>query len=255
MAVDFHPSRGRTISAVIPTHNRAGLLPRALDSALAQRRRPDEVIVVDDGSTDETADVLARYGDAVRVIRKQQGGVSSARNVGVSQSRGELIAFLDSDDFWDEDHLMTMERAIDATHGGAALYFSDLRLSERRGGGTIWERSGCSIATRQEIAPDALDWLLLPRQPMMIPASIVRRDMYLAVGGSETHLVCRGDTHLFFKLGLAGPLCAVAGVASIGMRCDQDSRFRSPLIRPSGVPQTFAAVASAANSLVREIAI
>ena len=90
----------RTISVIIPAWNRAREVCRAIDSALAQTLPPLEVIVVDDGSTDETPEVLARYGDRIRVVRQSNQGVAAARNAGIAVARGELLAFLDSDDVW-----------------------------------------------------------------------------------------------------------------------------------------------------------
>jgi glycosyltransferase involved in cell wall biosynthesis len=90
---------------VIPTYQRAHLITRAVDSALACIRRGDEIIVVDDGSTDETSHVLAPYQGRVRYIRKPNGGAGSARNHGMHASRGDLVAFLDSDDEWMPDKL------------------------------------------------------------------------------------------------------------------------------------------------------
>lgn len=88
------------VSVVIPTYNSAPLVVEAVRSVLAQTRPAAEVLVVDDGSTDDTADRLAGFGPSVRVIRKENGGVSSARNRGVSEATGDLIAFLDADDVW-----------------------------------------------------------------------------------------------------------------------------------------------------------
>lgn len=89
-----------TVSVVIPAYNAAWCVAKAIDSVLAQDYRDFELIVVDDGSTDDTAKVLAAYGDAIRVIRKPNGGLSSARNTGIAAARGEFIAFLDADDWW-----------------------------------------------------------------------------------------------------------------------------------------------------------
>jgi glycosyltransferase involved in cell wall biosynthesis len=91
------------VSVIIPTHDRAPLVIRAVDSALTQSHVDLEVIVVDDGSTDGTSELIAeRYGDEDRVIYSYQerSGVAGARNAGIARSRGDLVAFLDSDDAW-----------------------------------------------------------------------------------------------------------------------------------------------------------
>lgn len=88
------------VSVIIPTFNRGWTIADAVESVLVQDYRPFELIVVDDGSTDDTEQVLMRYGAEIRVIRQGNRGVSAARNTGIQHSRGELIAFLDSDDTW-----------------------------------------------------------------------------------------------------------------------------------------------------------
>jgi glycosyltransferase involved in cell wall biosynthesis len=89
-----------TVSVVIPAYNAAWCVGKAIDSVLAQDCGDREVIVVNDGSTDDTISVLTGYGDAIRVIDQRNGGMSNARNAGIRTARGEFIAFLDSDDWW-----------------------------------------------------------------------------------------------------------------------------------------------------------
>jgi glycosyltransferase involved in cell wall biosynthesis len=90
------------LSVVIPTWNRAGLVCEAIESALSQRDGQVEVIVVDDGSTDGTANLLEqRYSNQIKLLRlPRRGGAGAARNAGVSQATGDFLAFLDSDDLW-----------------------------------------------------------------------------------------------------------------------------------------------------------
>jgi glycosyltransferase involved in cell wall biosynthesis len=88
------------VSVILPTYNRAWTIKVAIDSILDQAYGNLETIVVDDGSSDDTADLLASYGDRIRVIRQANRGVSAARNTGIRTATGELIALLDSDDRW-----------------------------------------------------------------------------------------------------------------------------------------------------------
>jgi glycosyltransferase involved in cell wall biosynthesis len=88
------------VSVTIPTFNRAHLLGHAIDSVLRQTYADVEIIVIDDGSTDNTADVVAKYGDRVRYYWQPNGGLGAARNAGLDRATGDWIAFLDSDDYW-----------------------------------------------------------------------------------------------------------------------------------------------------------
>jgi glycosyltransferase involved in cell wall biosynthesis len=88
------------VSVVIPAYNAAWCIQRAIDSVLAQDFRDFELIVVDDGSTDDTARILAGYNDALCVVSKRNGGLSSARNAGIAAANGRYVAFLDADDWW-----------------------------------------------------------------------------------------------------------------------------------------------------------
>ena len=89
------------VSVIIPTCNRAALVQEAVASVLAQTWREFELLVVDDGSTDDTPEALAPYASRIRLLRREsRGGVSAARNAGIAAARGEWLAFLDSDDLW-----------------------------------------------------------------------------------------------------------------------------------------------------------
>ncbi|MCU0561375.1 MAG: glycosyltransferase [Desulfobacterales bacterium] len=93
-------AEGPAVSVIIPTYNRAWCLRQAVDSVLSQEYKAFEVIVVDDGSTDDTPRLLAEYAGRITVLRQANRGVSAARNAGIAAARAELIAFLDSDDLW-----------------------------------------------------------------------------------------------------------------------------------------------------------
>lgn len=116
-------------SVVIPTYNRAGMIRRAVDSVLAAISPGDEVIVVDDGSTDGTDDVMASYADKIRYVRTPNGGAGRARNRGIAEARHPLVAFLDSDDEWMIDRLLLGRRLLQA-RPDILFCFSDLALRQ-----------------------------------------------------------------------------------------------------------------------------
>lgn len=103
-----------TVSVVIPVFNGREWVRAAVESALAQTERAREVIVVDDGSTDDTPAVLGSYGDRIRAISQRNSGVASARNAGMRAAEGDLIAFLDADDVWHPRKLELQTRALAA---------------------------------------------------------------------------------------------------------------------------------------------
>jgi glycosyltransferase involved in cell wall biosynthesis len=104
-----------SVSCVIPTYNRVSLLDRALRSAVPQCEPGDEIIVVDDGSTDDTEKLVGACDGPVRYVRIPHAGAGSARNAGVQAAQGDLIAFLDSDDEWIPGKL-SWQRAVLERH-------------------------------------------------------------------------------------------------------------------------------------------
>ncbi|HSE36866.1 MAG TPA: glycosyltransferase [Blastocatellia bacterium] len=110
------------VSVIIPTYNSANYVIDAVDSVLNQSFDDLEVLVIDDGSTDETESLLSRYSEPVRYIRQQNGGVAVARNRGISESRGRYVAFLDADDTWLPDKLAVQIGALRAHTGHRFCY-------------------------------------------------------------------------------------------------------------------------------------
>ncbi len=120
------------ITVAIPTYNRAALLPRAIDSALAALAPGDEILVVDDGSTDDTAAVVAAYRAPVRYLPLPHGGLAAARNAGLAHAANPLVAFLDSDDEYMPDKL-TLQRAVLARRPELVMALSDFGHRSPRG--------------------------------------------------------------------------------------------------------------------------
>lgn len=130
-----------TVSAVIPAYNAAPFIARAIESVLAQTRPVLEVLVVDDGSRDETAVIAERFGPPVRVIRQANAGPSAARNHGARLSRGEWIALLDADDAWLPTKLERQSRYFDdAAVGAVHCYVVDEPQRFRYEGELTFER-------------------------------------------------------------------------------------------------------------------
>lgn len=124
--------RAPGFSIIIPTYNRAAFLERAIDSVLSQIRPGDEVIVVDDGSDDDTPHILGKFGDRITVIHADHGGAGRARNLGLQRARKPLVAFLDSDDEWLSGKL-DVQRAFMAHRPDILYCFTNFRVESRSG--------------------------------------------------------------------------------------------------------------------------
>ena len=111
-----------SVSIIIPTFNHAAYLPAAVESALSQSRPPHEIIVVDDGSTDETNHVAARYADRIQYVYQQNQGLSTARNTGISRATGDAIVLLDADDLLEPAYISIMTTALDIAPEAAAVF-------------------------------------------------------------------------------------------------------------------------------------
>jgi glycosyltransferase involved in cell wall biosynthesis len=119
------PGGESRVSVIIPTHNRAALVPRAVSSALYQCREGDEVIVVDDQSDDDTEERLRPFGDRILYRKVRRGGAGRARNVGIGLAQNPLVAFLDSDDEWMPGKL-EVQRSLLRARPDVLFCFSDL---------------------------------------------------------------------------------------------------------------------------------
>jgi glycosyltransferase involved in cell wall biosynthesis len=143
------------VSVIVPTHNSATFVEAALASVLAQTYTDYEIIVVDDGSTDETGEVLRRFDGRIICHWQQNQGASAARNAGIRSARGELVCLLDADDFWRPDKL-SRQVAVMAANPSVGLLFADAMEAD---GATVQK---ASILKTMKFGPEALSQIPLP---------------------------------------------------------------------------------------------
>jgi glycosyltransferase involved in cell wall biosynthesis len=205
------------ISVIVPTFNRWPLLGHALDSVLAQTLRDFELLVVDDGSTDGTAEELKKIGSPLGFFVTARKGVAAARNLGVSQARGRYIAFLDSDDTW-LPRKLERQAAFMAQHPE----FQICQTEE------IWVRNGIRVNPRAVHRKPSGD-ILLPSLALCLvspSAVMMTKELFERVGGfDESFPVCE-DYDLWLRIGaeFSVPLIAEALVVKHGGHADQLSR-------------------------------
>ena len=184
------------VSVIIPAHNAGTFVAETLDSALAQTMRDFEVIVVDDGSADGTAEILARYGDRIRVERQSAGGPSRARNRGAELARGEWLAFLDADDLWRRDKLGRQLQAVAAdpevelVHTGTENFGDLSRIGKYRE--TPSER-GCLFEA-----------LLLRGNFLTTSSVLIRTETFRRLGGFDEQLRVCEDWDLWLRFSAEG---------------------------------------------------
>lgn len=206
------------VSIVVPAYNAAWCVRRAVDSVLAQDYRDYELIVVDDGSHDDTAAILAGYGDAVRVVSKPNGGLSSARNAGIAAARGEFVAFLDADDWWLPSKL---SRQVTLMESRSELLFCSAttlvqtpegrRLADWRCGRGDRPALACIFAFNAYVAGSG-------------SVVLARREAFTRAGGFDESLRSLEDIDMWMRLAALGDYaCIDAPLAVIEKRGDSMS--------------------------------
>jgi glycosyltransferase involved in cell wall biosynthesis len=185
------------VSVIIPTHNRAWVLAEAVDSVLAQTFPDYELIVVDDGSTDATADLLAGYGARLRVEVQAHQGVSAARNRGIARANGELLAFLDSDDLWLPHKL---RRQVDFMASRPAALICQT--------GEVWIRRGVRVnPARRHRKPSGMIFDASLALCLVSPSAVMaRRALFEEAGTFDESLPACEDYDLWLRVSARFPV-------------------------------------------------
>ena len=184
----------KSVSVVIPTYNYGRFIIEAISSVLDQTRPPSEIIVVDDGSMDETAAVVRAFGEAVRYIRQDNAGVCAARNRGASESSSELIAFLDADDRWEPTNLEKQVARFESDEK-IGLVHCAMREFDGETGETIrFYMDGCEEGVAEN--------LLLWEGPLIVvPGAVtVTREAFNHVGGFDPRMKVGEDWDFCYRV-------------------------------------------------------
>jgi len=192
--------RNGRVTVVLPTYNRADFLPRAIETALSQTAVDRcDVVVVDDGSTDETASVIARYGERVVGVQQTNGGLPVARNTAVCTRRNEYAAFLDDDDLWEPDKI---ERQLAAFERFPQAVLVAGRTIDRfpDGGQRMHRIPPIELDRPIDLAPHLFETNFLPPSSVM-----VRTQTLFDVGLFHPRMRRAQDSHMWVRLACRGP--------------------------------------------------
>ena len=185
------------ISVIVPTYNRVHQLPRALDSILCQSCSPKEIIVVDDGSTDETSALMTSEYPEIVFIQQQNTGVSSARNVGIKRASGDWIAFLDSDDEWLPEKLEIQMKALYENPGKKICHTNE-----------IWIRNGKRVNPKKKHEKFG-GWIFQKCLPLccISPSSvIIHKSIFKEIGLFDYSLPVCEDYDLWLRITARNPV-------------------------------------------------
>jgi glycosyltransferase involved in cell wall biosynthesis len=203
------------VSIIIPTYNRVAQVGNAIESALAQTFSDLEVIVVDDGSTDGTAQMLREvYGDRIRYVAQTNQGVSGAWNRGIAEARGEWIAFLASDDLWEKEKLEWQFKAFGRFGSHCGACYTDVRLFNHPETRTLFEMGEEGYRHEGTMGVNTEVQRVLVRAPgagmlVFMGSLLARTDAIRQTGGCDLSLRFGEDSDLLFRLAMFTGFCYV----------------------------------------------
>ena len=212
-----YPAVKFSVSVIIPSYNREAVLGRAIESVLRQTLAPEEVIVVDDGSSDGTAGLVRRDFPQCRYLVQQNRGVSAARNLGIATATGTWLAFLDSDDEWLPGKLEAQYQALQQSSGCRLCHTEE-----------IWIRNGKRVNAMRKHGKSG-GWIYQRCLPLCVisPSSVViHRDVFRSYGGFDESLPACEDYDLWLRICAREPVAFVeqAQIIKYGGHDDQLSR-------------------------------
>ena len=197
------------VSVIIPTYNRAPFVTEAIDSVLAQTFLDYEVIVVDDGSTDNTKDVLLPYGERTRYIYQPNSGVGAARNAGIRCAIGEWLAFLDSDDIWLPDYLSCQMEQANQNPSACSLVTNSVRFDADGSSVEVFQYCGISLGGTINNGSWFIErplTLILQMGMPDFPAAMFKREAFIRVGLFNEMVTISEDLEAIARMCLQGPL-------------------------------------------------
>jgi glycosyltransferase involved in cell wall biosynthesis len=182
------------VSVVIPAYNRAAVLIRVINSVLTQTFADYEILVIDDASTDNTSEVIKTFTDERIVYLRHSAnkGGAAARNTGIERSRGELIAFLDSDDQWSPDKLKKQVELFERADQNCGVIYTALKV--------IYETDGTSEILPAEHRGSFMNELLIANYVRTLSSAVVRRKYLDVIGGFDPELKSCQDWDLYLRL-------------------------------------------------------
>lgn len=228
--------RDPTVSVVIPTYNRARFLPAAVASVRAQTYPCDEILIVDDGSSDNTSEVVAALGAGVRLIRQANAGPAAARNRGINEARCDLVAFLDTDDRWLPGKLAAQVELFQR-EPALGLVCADMAIEDDAGARLV-ESNFVQRGLQQEFA--GLDGRPLPDAPRRLlelnfvntSTVIAKRQLLVGLGGFDTRLRFGEDLELWLRIAARHPIACVASVQEVRVEHDSNvTRSIEPMLQ------------------------
>lgn len=207
------------VSVIIPTYNRGWILKEAIDSVLAQSYRNFELIVIDDGSTDNTPRILDRYRDELTVIRQENKGVSAARNTGIQASSGACIALLDSDDLWLEKKL---EEQVD--------FFKKNPEAQICQTEEIWIRKGKRVnPKKRHKKPSGMIFEKSLHLCLVSPSAVmIKRDLLDRTGLFDEELPACEDYDLWLRISCEHPVYTTDSPLVVKRGGHEDQLSRAP---------------------------
>lgn len=199
-----------TVSVVIPTFNRGHLVTNAIESVLNQTFAAHEIIVVDDGSTDDTSDKLKPYEHRIQYFYQDNRGVSAAQNKGIELARGEWIAILASDDLWLPSKLERQVMAVAELGPQFGACFTDCGFfGNSLESASAFERANFASASKVGPLRHPFECILARHAAIYVQSLLVRRSLLAALEGFDERMVVAEDTDLIFRLAFLTELCFV----------------------------------------------